>query len=141
MATPFVFSVEDNDGDYSLMEFVLKRCLGTVDLRRATDGEQAVTFLKSSATSIDQPRPDLVLLDVNIPRMSGFDVLEFLKSQDFIRDVPVVMFTSSKEVREKRKALALGAEEFITKPNSLDGMFEVLGQICVKYLDGSAAAV
>jgi two-component system, chemotaxis family, response regulator Rcp1 len=137
MATPFVFSVEDNDGDYGLMEFVLKRCLGTVDLRRAADGEQAVTFLKSSGTSIDQPRPDLVLLDVNIPRMSGFDVLEFIKSQDFVRDVPVVVFTSSRDAREERKALALGAEEFITKPNSLDEMVRVLNEVCVKYLQGS----
>jgi two-component system, chemotaxis family, response regulator Rcp1 len=141
MATRFVFRLRINDGDYSLMEFVLKHCLDSVDLRRATDGEQAVTFLKSSATSIDLPRPNLVLLDVNIPRMSGFDVLEFIKSQDFIRDVPVVMFTSSRDAREKRKAPALGAEEFVKKPTNLDGMVKVLNQICAKHLDGNAAAI
>jgi CheY-like chemotaxis protein len=141
MATPFVLSVEDNDGDYSLIEFVLKHCLDSVDLRRATDGEEAVTFLKGSATSIDQPRPDLVLLDVNIPRLSGFDVLTFIKSHDSIRNAPVVMFTSSRDVREKRKALALGAEEFVTKPSSLDGMVGVLNEICTKYLDGNAAVI
>jgi CheY-like chemotaxis protein len=83
----------------------------------------------------------LVLLDVNIPRLSGFDVLTFIKSQDLIRDAPVVMFTSSRDVREKRKALALGAEEFVTKPNSLDGMLNVLNEICTKYLDGNAAVI
>jgi CheY-like chemotaxis protein len=130
VAAPLVLSVEDSDGDYNLMEFVLQQ-LGKVDLRRASDGEQALTFLKSS----NKPRPDLILLDVNIPRKNGFDVLAFIKSQDSIRHIPVVIFTSSWDAREKTKALALGAE-FVTKPNSLDGMVKVLNEICAKYLNG-----
>lgn len=135
MAAPLVFSVEDNDGDFALIEFVLKECLHKVDIRRASDGEQALTFLHH------QPRPDLVLLDINVPRLNGFDVLEFIKSQVATCDAPVVMFTSSKDSREEKKAMALGAREFVTKPTSLDGMLAALNKICAKYLNGSTAVI
>jgi chemotaxis family two-component system response regulator Rcp1 len=136
VTAPFVLSVEDNDGDFALMKSVLQRCLTAVQLRRASDGEQALTFQKKSGISIDQPPPDLILLDVNLPRKNGFDVLAFIKSRDFICDAPVVMFTSSNDACEERKALALGAEEFVTKPNNLDGMARALKEICAKYLEG-----
>jgi two-component system response regulator len=113
----------------------------TVDLRRVSDGEQAIAFLKQSETSVDQPRPDLILLDVNTPRLDGFDVLAFIKSQSFIREVPVVMLTSSRDAREERKALELGAEQFLTKPTSLDGMLKTLNEVCAKYLKGSEPIV
>jgi two-component system response regulator len=141
MATPVVFSLEDNDGDFALVELVLQQCLDRVDLRRVSDGEQAIAFLKQSETSVDQPRPDLILLDINTPRMNGFDVLAFIKSQEFIRDVPVVMLSSSRNAREEKKALELGAEQFLTKPTTLDGMLKTLNEVCAKYLKPSDTIV
>jgi two-component system, chemotaxis family, response regulator Rcp1 len=134
MNGPLILSVEDSDADFSMLEMVLQRCLSTFGLHRATDGEEAVSFLHQLETSVDQPRPNLVLLDVNLPRLDGFEVLQAIKSHLGIAKIPVVMFTSSSDAREKKKALALGAEEFITKPVHLNQMIEILDEICSKYL-------
>jgi CheY-like chemotaxis protein len=133
MNAPLVLSVEDSDADFSMLEMVLQRCLSTFGLMRALDGEQAVSFLQQSGTS-DRPHPNLVLLDVNLPRLDGFDVLQAIKSMTGLREIPVVMFTSSSDPREKKKALALGAKEYITKPVHLNQMLEILNEICSKYL-------
>lgn len=77
MPALLVLSVEDNDGDFAIMKFVLRQCLDSVDLRRAADGEQAVMLLKAPADSIIQPRLDLILLDIDIPRMNGFEILVY----------------------------------------------------------------
>jgi hypothetical protein len=83
MAAPFVLSVEDNDGDYFLMEFVLKHCLDGVDLHRATDGEQAVAFLKSSATSNRSAAPGFGSPGCQHPtleRLRRFDIHQVSRS-------------------------------------------------------------
>ena len=123
--------MEDSDGDFSLIEMALQNCLPSPTIHRALDGEQAITFLQKTT---DASRPHLVLLDINVPRLNGFDVLRFIRSQDSIRDIPVVVFTSSGNHQEEVAALAIGAQEFITKPLSLDGMMMVLNEVCTKYL-------
>jgi CheY-like chemotaxis protein len=134
MVAPFVLAVEDSDSDFALIEMALQQCLGSFDFVRASDGEQALALLQTAGTTAHERLPDLVLLDIKLPRVNGLDVLNFIKSQDFIRDVPIVVFTSSSDAREKRQALALGAKEFITKPISLNSMMDTLNQVCSKYL-------
>lgn len=116
------------------MEAILRECFDPPRLERAVDGEQAMTLLRSAGLPAPERRPDLVILDVNLPRVNGLDVLQFIKSQEFIRDIPVVMFTSSRSEREKKLAQTLGAEEFLTKPMNLDEMTAVLNEVCWKYL-------
>jgi chemotaxis family two-component system response regulator Rcp1 len=124
VSVPHVLSVEDSDADFSMLVMALHQCLDTLEIDRARDGEEAVTALSKSG--ISRPRPDLVLLDVNLPRINGLEVLEFIRSQPFIRDVPVVMFTTSSAIQDQKRAMALGATEFVTKPSNLDRLMEVI---------------
>ena len=79
MDVPHVLSVEDNDGDFLLLEMVLRDCISPLELSRASDGDQAVSFLRQSGASTDTRRPDLVLLDINLPNRDGLAVLEFMR--------------------------------------------------------------
>jgi chemotaxis family two-component system response regulator Rcp1 len=138
--TPQILVVEDSDLDFSLIETILRECLDPPDLQRAVDGEQAMTLLRDVGEAVRDRRPDLVILDVNLPRVNGLDVLQFIKSQEFVRDIPVVMFTSSRNEREKKVALNMGAEEFLTKPMNLDLMTTLLNEVCLKYLKRGRSA-
>jgi CheY-like chemotaxis protein len=137
VAAPVILSAEDSDADFSIMEAALRECLYPLDLRRVSDGEQAIIFLQRPT---GEPLPALVILDVNLPRLNGFEVLQFMKSQESTRHIPVVMFTSSARVRDKNRALTMGAQEYLTKPMSLDRMLELLNEVCVKYIQGPKAA-
>ena len=130
MSTPFVLSVEDNDADFFLLSLALKECLSTVIIDQVRDGEEAVKFFK------DPPvlNPDLILLDVNLPKVNGFEVLAVLRSLESLRQTPVIMFTTSSGENDKEKALALGATEYITKPSSVAGMRILFEEVCVRYL-------
>ncbi len=83
--------------------------------------------------------PNLVLLDLNLPCRDGFEVLTFIRSLQVLRETPVVMFTSSCNSRDEKKALFLGANEYITKPLNLDAMMVLLEGVCARYLPGANA--
>jgi chemotaxis family two-component system response regulator Rcp1 len=143
MRAPQILVVEDSNSDFCLIEMILQECLNPPRLKRAVDGEEAMTLLHQATLPMRADWPDLVILDINLPRVNGLEILEFVKSQEFIRDIPVVMFTSSTNARDKAKALDLGASEFLTKPLSLDLMTALLNDVCAKYLaenGGSANA-
>jgi DNA-binding NarL/FixJ family response regulator len=79
----------------------------------------------------------MILLNINMPRMNGFQVLEYLKGNDSFRSVPVVIFTTSSDPRERRRALGLGAEEYITKRGTFDALVEDLSRVCARFLSTS----
>ena len=105
--------------------------MDSLELQRASDGEEAIAFLKRFENEIDL---DLILLDINMAGTDGFTVLRFLKSQASTRDIPVVIFTSSSRRVDQEQALALGAQEFITKPQTLTRMMDIFDEVCSKYL-------
>ena len=129
-----ILSVEDTDEDFYLLQLVLNDCSTSFELNRIADGAEAVRFLGHLGESPHEDWPDLILLDLNLPQVNGLGILEFIKSHAALCDIPVVIFTSSSDVREKDKALALRADEFVTKPVSLDEMSAVVSQLCSKYL-------
>lgn len=122
--------------DFFLIESLFQGFRNPPEIRRAIDGEEAVEFIRRALRSRLKNWPELVLLDLNMPRVNGLEVLVFIKSQEFIRDIPVVMLTSSQNDREREKALNLGAEEFLTKPMSIDLMAVLLNGLCARYLPG-----
>ena len=129
-----VLLAEDSDTDFDLTEIALQGCVRDLRLCRVANGEQAIAFMQHSGEFIGMPLPSLVLLDINLPKKSGFEVLEFMKSQEAVRRLPVVMFTSSSNDSDKERARLLGADDFVTKPMYLDEMISELKSICVKYL-------
>jgi two-component system, chemotaxis family, response regulator Rcp1 len=134
MSHRVLLSVEDNDGEYYLIQMAVREAGIPVDVRRVVDGEQALDFLHKSNGYEIAPRPDLILLNVNLPRKNGLEVLSDIQASDSLRSIPVVMFTSSALTTERQQAMAAGAEDFISKPLTLDGLVEAVRSVCCRYL-------
>jgi DNA-binding response OmpR family regulator len=128
--------VEDEDAAVFLLETALKEAAIDVKLYRVADGEEALSFLRKSGHYHAMPRPDLVLLDLNLPRKNGFEVLSEMKGCEELRSLSVVVFTSSSLPVDKRKSLALGAQEYITKPASFDGFVAAIKNACLHLSNG-----
>lgn len=122
--------VEDEDAAVFLLETALKEAGIPVQLYRVSDGEQALAFLRCAGAYEKAPKPDLVLLDLNLPRKNGLEVLSEMQKDESLRGQSVIVFTSSALVADRRKSLALGAQEYITKPSSFDGFVEAVKTAC-----------
>ena len=125
-----ILSVEDDYASYALLEFGFNEVGGNIRLYRVEDGEEALDFLRHSGRYQEAPRPNLVLLNLNLPKMSGFDVLQAMKDDPAIGGIPAVVFTSSRLDEDRAKCLALGAREFLTKPGGLNEFLEMLRDVC-----------
>ncbi len=120
--------VEDEDAAFFLFQTALKAAQIEVELHRASDGEQALDFLHRP--SRDCPRPDLVVLDLNLPRKSGFDVLSEIRQDPALQELRIVVFTSSPLSADKTKSIELGARDYITKPFSFDSFVHAVITAC-----------
>lgn len=129
-----LLSVEDNDGDYYCIQTAVEECGFPVKLCRATDGDQALSFLLQKDGYEDAERPDLILLDIHLPKRNGFEVLASIRQSESLRSVPVVVFTSSRRASERRQASALGANDFVSKPNTLPELMEAVSSVCSRFL-------
>jgi len=129
-----LLSIEDDDAEYHLIKMAVDEINMAIHLLRVKDGEEAMWFLKRSHGHEIAPRPDLILLNLNLPKKNGFEVLTDLQHSESLRSIPVVMFTSTKTASERKKALALGADDFISKPNTLDELLETIKAVCSRFL-------
>jgi two-component system, chemotaxis family, response regulator Rcp1 len=130
MGVPVMLYVEDEDAAVFLLETALKEMKIDVELYRVSNGEDALAFLNRSGAYRDAPRPELVLLDLNLPRKGGLEVLSEIQGNDALRGLSVVVFTSSSLATGRKKSLALGAQEYITKPSSFDGFLTAIKAVC-----------
>ena len=105
-----------------------------VQVCRVRDGEEAIGFLERSGEHAGAPRPQLVLLNINMPRRNGLEVLEYMRSHESVREIPVVMFTTSADGKDRKRALALGAEAFLTKPRTYNELTTELSAMCARFL-------
>ena len=108
MAARVLLYVEDEDAAFVLFQTALQAAHIEVQLHRAFDGEQALAFLHRTECPGERPRPDLVVLDLNLPRKDGLDVLSEIRSDHELQAIPVVVFTSSSHSADKRKSIELG---------------------------------
>ena len=122
--------VEDEDATVFLLQTALNDAEIAVRVCRVADGEQALSFLNKHGQYMEAPTPDLVLLDLNLPKVNGLEVLAEMQANDSLRPIPVVVFTSSSLAADKRKSLALGAQDYITKPSTLDSFMEAVRHAC-----------
>ena len=125
-----ILSVENDHADFLLLQMGFDEVGGDYRLYRVQDGAEALAFLRRTGPYVNAPKPNLVLLNLNLPRMTGFDVLQAIREDPTIQDVPSVVFSSSRLDRDKVKCLALGARAFVTKPNELDEFLKVLRNVC-----------
>jgi CheY-like chemotaxis protein len=112
--------VEDNRGDVLLVEVALREAGLRFDLIHMADGEKAVNYLRDMADGSGLPSLDLVLLDLNLPKRDGWEVLEELRAVPLERPVPVVILSSSSAPHDMARAERLGVSTYIRKPSTLD---------------------
>jgi len=124
-----ILLVEDDPGDVlmtreAFADYKLRNQLHVVD-----DGAEAMAFLRQEGQYSDRPRPDLVLLDLNLPRMDGREVLEAIKSDPELASIPVVVLTTSEAEDDVLRSYSLHANAYVTKPVDFERFIEVVRQI------------
>lgn len=124
-----ILLAEDNAGDVRLVEEALKENKIRNDLHVARDGVEAVAFLRREGEHASAPRPDLILLDLNMPRMSGREVLAEIKQDPSLRRIPVVVLTSSDNDKDLLESYDLHANAYVTKPLDLGRFVEVVRKV------------
>jgi CheY-like chemotaxis protein len=124
-----ILLVEDNEGDVHLTREALKKAKVRNRVHTTADGVEAMQFLRREKPFADAPRPDLVLLDLNLPNMDGREVLEAMKSDPSLRTIPVVVVTSSAAEQDIVRTYALNANCYVTKPVDLQQFLHVIGTV------------
>jgi two-component system, chemotaxis family, response regulator Rcp1 len=124
-----VLLVEDNPGDVRLTREALKEGKVRNNLHVVPDGVEAIAYLRREGQFADAVRPDLILLDLNLPRMDGREVLATIKSDPDLRNIPVVVLTSSQAEQDIVRAYDLHANCYVTKPVDLDQFITVVKSI------------
>ena len=124
-----ILLVEDNPGDVRLTQEALKEGKVLNHLSVVRDGEEAMQFLRREAPHADAPRPDVVLLDLNLPRKDGREVLADIKADPDLRRIPVVILTTSNHEHDILKAYDLAANCYITKPVDLAQFIHVVRSV------------
>jgi|UniRef100_A0A7C3SI25 CheY-like chemotaxis protein len=124
-----ILLVEDNPGDVRLTKEALKEGKVKNKLYVAEDGEDALAFLRRQGRYAQAPRPDLILLDLNLPKKTGREVLEEIKDDPDLKRIPVVILTVSKDEQDILKSYNLHANCYITKPVDLEKFIEVVKSI------------
>jgi CheY-like chemotaxis protein len=124
-----VLMVEDDDGDILMTKEAFEYYKVQNRLHVVTDGEQALQFLRRQGPYADAPRPGLILLDVNLPRVSGLEVLAELKNDPELLVIPVVMLTTSRAEEDIVRSYSLHANAFVTKPVDFEHFMDAIRQI------------
>ena len=121
--------VEDNPGDVRLTQEALMQNQLDLKLHVAFDGEQALDFLYKKGDNEEAPRPDLILMDINIPKYSGIEVLEKIKNDPNLKKIPVVMLTTSDTNNDVSKCYELGANAYTIKPLDFENFINMINSI------------
>ena len=124
-----VLLVEDDPGDVLLIEEAFADNKVRNRLHVVSDGVDALAFLRREGDYGDAPRPDLILLDLNLPRKDGREVLAEVKADDRLTTIPVVVLTTSKAEEDVLRSYKLHANAYVTKPVDFDRFIEVVRQI------------
>lgn len=124
-----ILLVEDNEGDVGLIEEVFKETNFRNRLHVADDGEEAILFLYSEGKFSGSQHPDLILLDLNLPKKDGREVLREIKEDDALKNIPVVILTTSGAEKDILKSYDLHANAYVTKPLDFDQFIKVVGSI------------
>lgn len=124
-----ILLIEDNEGDVVLTLEALKESKVINNIKVVRDGLEALHFLKKEGSYAQEETPDLILLDINLPKVDGKEVLSFIKNDDQLKTIPVVMLTTSTAQKDIQDAYKGFANCYISKPVDLDKFMEIVRSI------------
>jgi len=126
---PQVLQVEDSPGDVRLTQEAFHDANMSIKLHVAADGVEAIAFLRKEGAHVDAPRPDLILLDLNLPKMDGREVLAHIKRDESLKTIPIVILTTSGAEADIVKSYQLQANCYLSKPVQLDAFQSLVKSI------------
>lgn len=132
-----VLLVEDNPRDARLIQRAMEKARMLNAVQVQSDGEAAIEYLAATPPYDDRdryPLPELVLLDLKLPRKNGFEVLQWLRAQPALKRLPVVVLTSSDETQDINRAYDLGANSYLVKPVESEALVDLLKKIDIYWL-------
>lgn len=124
-----VLLVEDNPGDVRLTQEAFKEAKMSINLDVTMDGAEAIKFLRKEAPYEDSVIPDLILLDLNLPKKDGREVLKEIKTDDMLKRIPVVVLTTSNAEQDIMKSYNLHVNCYINKPVDFEKFFDIIQKI------------
>ena len=124
-----ILLIEDNPGDVRLTVEALKESKIINNLNVVYDGIEALSYLQKEGIYKDKPRPDLIILDLNLPKKDGREVLGEIKSEDSLKQIPIVILTTSEAEEDIIKSYELHANCYITKPVNMEQFIKVVKSI------------
>jgi CheY-like chemotaxis protein len=130
-----ILIVEDNEGDVGLIEEVFEEAKIKNNIHVAEDGEEAVLYLRGKGKFSGSPRPDIIILDLNLPNKDGREVLKEIKEDENLKNIPVVVLTTSGAEKDIIRAYELHANAYVTKPIDFDQFINVIGSIVNFWLE------
>jgi CheY-like chemotaxis protein len=133
-----ILVAEDEETDVLLLRHALNKAGLPHELIVAQDGNEAIEYLRGEPPYADRtqhPLPALVLLDLKMPEMTGFDVLAWLQNRPDLKELPAVVLTSSADEADRRRAQQLGAADYFVKPESVQGLVQVVQALHAKWLE------
>jgi two-component system, chemotaxis family, response regulator Rcp1 len=125
-----ILLVEDSPGDVRLTKEALRDSNISLHLHVASDGVEAMAFLRREGLQTNAPRPDLILLDLNLPKMDGREVLNLIKNDDTLRTIPTIILTTSEAEADIARSYQLQANCYLTKPVQLDIFEGLVRSVC-----------
>ena len=135
-----ILVAEDDPTDAFFLQRAFRRAGIQVELHFVRDGQEAIDYLQGKAPFADRathPQPQLLLLDLKMPRLDGFDVLGWIRKQPALNHLLVVLFSSSDEPKDIRRAYDLGANWYLVKPHSMEELTELIGRFKKYWLEGN----
>lgn len=129
-----ILLVDDNNDDVELTRMAFKKSRLLINMHRAKDGEECMAFLRKEGKFADVPTPDIILLDLNMPRMDGREVLKEISTDANLRHLPVVILTTSAEESEILKMYKLRCSSYIVKPVNFDQFVRVIQSLADYWL-------
>ncbi len=124
-----ILLVEDNPADIDLTKEAFEECKFANNLHIVSDGENALAFLRKESNFRDKPRPDLILLDLNLPKIDGREILVEIKNDDKLKQIPVVILTTSESKEDITEMYKLHANCYITKPVDINQFIKIVQSI------------
>jgi two-component system, response regulator len=140
---PTLLVVEDASDHAALIRVAARRAFPGLDVRVAGDGREGIAYLEGTPPFQDRrshPFPDLVILDLIMPNVDGFGVLEHVRGRRWREPFPVVVLTASPDQHARERSLALGADAFYLKPDGLEALGRVVGEIVTQWLRNHVAS-
>lgn len=133
-----VLVIEDNSADVFLLERALRQQDVRFELTHLADGGQALAFIRREGAYADAPIPDLILVDLNLSKYNGEDILREIRGAKHLTGVLVCVWSSSQSERDRARLMGLGVAQFVTKPSGLD-QFMNIGKLLKNLLAGHTA--